>query len=75
MQPNERAIQSRAKEAFGLKINSQLWDMISDVSHQISTNPQIFYEEMRQKELHKINKEILPMTGLNNFDSDYSYAT
>ena len=34
MQPSERAIVSRAKEAFGVKIGavSPMWEMISDIS-------------------------------------------
>jgi len=37
MSPNEKAIQSRAKEAFGIKINSSLWDTIIDTVHKGNT--------------------------------------
>jgi len=30
MCPNERAIQSRIKEAFGVKVNNSLWDLIME---------------------------------------------
>lgn len=30
MCPNERAIQSRVKEAFGIKINGQMWEQLLD---------------------------------------------
>jgi len=30
MCPNERAIQSRVKEAFGIKISSYLWEIIME---------------------------------------------
>ena len=30
MCPNERAIQSRVKEAFGVKVNASLWDLVLD---------------------------------------------
>ena len=30
MCPNERAIQSRIKEAFGVKVSSHLWEVILD---------------------------------------------
>ena len=32
MCPNERAIQSRIKEAFGIKLNSVMWEMLVELS-------------------------------------------
>lgn len=36
MCPNERAIQSRIKEAFGVKINAQLWEVSLESLSQIN---------------------------------------
>ncbi len=36
MFPNERAIQSRAKEAFGIKITSYLWEILMDMIDSIN---------------------------------------
>lgn len=36
MCPNERAIQSRVKEAFGIKISGQFWEIIMDLINNIT---------------------------------------
>jgi hypothetical protein len=38
MCPNERAIQSRIKEAFGVKINNELWSMMIDAISKITSS-------------------------------------
>ena len=38
MCPNERAIQSRIKEAFGVKVNNELWSMMIDAISKITSS-------------------------------------
>lgn len=38
MCPNERAIQSRVKEAFGIKLNSAMWEMLLELSQTLKVH-------------------------------------
>ena len=53
MAPNERAIQSRAKEAFGYKITNLLWDKFID-GFQKQTAPQ----PLESQQIHPLNTNI-----------------
>jgi hypothetical protein len=57
MCPNERAIQSRIKEAFGVKVNNSLWDIIMEGFLSIKEPLSLKHEglSLAGQELHNLS--------------------
>jgi len=58
MCPNERAIQSRIKEAFGVKVSSHLWEVILEGLDQIDGPKYLSQEALEEARAQLLNLKI-----------------
>jgi hypothetical protein len=69
MCPNERAVQSRIKEAFGVKLSSQLWDDTVASLESIQESAHLL-----QNQIDLANAEVLPLRNSRDFPKvEYRY--